>query len=123
MKGARGGQREPPVVKQVMVVVSQGQMVVIVSGVEMRLDKADLGRQRDGGPGSTGDGTNEGPRSAAKSRKTLFGITWPSSTKSPSYNTGQPPKMGWHRVGEGKTAVMASALVASPVTVSEHHGT
>ena len=50
-EGGEGGQREPPVVKQVRVVVSQGQMVVIVSGVEMRVDKADLGRQRDGGLG------------------------------------------------------------------------
>lgn len=42
----------------------------------------------------------------------------------PFLQTGQLPKMGWHEVEEeGKTAVMASALVASPVTVSEHHGT
>ena len=78
--------------KQVRMVVSQGQMVVIVLGVEMRVAKADLGRQQGGGPRSTGDGTNEGPRSAAKSGKTLFGTKWPSSTISPSYKLANPQR-------------------------------
>ena len=75
----------------------------------------------DRGPGSTGDGTNEGTGSTKDGKKRVPGVKMPWNTK-PSYaKNGNPKTRGWHRVGSGKTSVLANFLTPFTATVSRNH--
>ena len=75
----------------------------------------------DGGPGSTGDGTNEGTGSTKDGKKRVPGVKMPWNTK-PSYaKNGNPKTRGWHRLGSGKTSVLANFLTPFTATVSRNH--
>ena len=73
----------------------------------------------DDGPGSTGDGTNGGIGATEEKGKKVADakVLW-KGIRTLDAN-GNPKPWGWHRVSQGKTSVVANALVALPVTVSQ----
>ena len=77
----------------------------------------------DDGPGSTGGGTNEGTGATEDEGKKVAGAKMPWKLIRTLDAQGKPKTWGWHRVGEGKTSVVANALVALPITVSQNSQT
>ena len=71
--------------------------------------------------GGSRESKDEGAETTEEGRKRVPGVRMPWNREPSYYKNGKSKTRGWHRVGEGKTNILANFAAAIPVTVSQDH--